>query len=39
MSAVDKWMSPASLTRGNVAHVLLHVRPQGVIFVLNMTNT
>ena len=39
MSAVGKWMSPASRTRGHVAHVLLHVRPQGVIFVLNVTNT
>ena len=32
-------MSSASRTRGHVAHVLLHVRPQGVIFVLNVTNT
>ena len=39
MSAVDKWMSPASRTRGHVPHVLLHVRPQGVIFVLNVANT
>ena len=39
MSAVGKWMNPASRTRGHVAHVLLHVRPQGVIFVLNVTNT
>ena len=39
MSAVDKWMSQASRTRGHVAHVLLHVRKQGVIFVLNVTNT
>ena len=39
MSAVGKWMSPPSRTRGHVAHVLLHVRPQGVIFVLNVTNT
>ena len=39
MSAVSKWMSQASRTRGHVAHVLLHVRPQGVIFVLNVTNT
>ena len=39
MSAVGKWMSPASRIRGHVAHVLLHVRPQGVIFVLNVTNT
>ena len=39
MSAVGKWMSQASQTRGHVAHVLLHVRPQGVIFVLNVTNT
>ena len=39
MSAVDKWMSQASRTRGHVAHVLLHVRPQGVVFVLNVTNT
>ena len=39
MSAVGKWMSPASRTRGHVAHVLLHVRPQGVIFVLNVINT
>ena len=39
MSAVGKWMSQASWTRGHVAHVLLHVRPQGVIFVLNVTNT
>ena len=39
MSAVGKWMSPASRTRGHVAHVLLHVRAQGVIFVLNVTNT
>ena len=39
MSAVGKWMSQASRTRGHVAHVLLHVRPQGVIFVLNVTNT
>ena len=38
MSAVGKWMSEASRTRGHVAHVLLHVRPQGVIFVLNVTN-
>ena len=39
MSAVGKWMSPATRTRGHVAHVLLYVRPQGVIFVLNVTNT
>ena len=39
MSAVGKWMNQASRTRGHVAHVLLHVRPQGVIFVLNVTNT
>ena len=39
MSAVGMWMSSASRTRGHVAHVLLHVRPQGVIFVLNVTNT
>ena len=39
MSAVGKWMSPASCTRGHVAHVLLHVRPQGDIFVLNVANT
>ena len=39
MSAVGKWMSPACRIRGHVAHVLLHVRPQGVIFVLNVTNT
>ena len=39
MSAVDKWMSQASRSRGHVAHVLLYVRPQGVIFVLNVTNT
>ena len=39
MSAVGKWMSLASRTRGHVAHVLLHVRPQGVILVLNVTNT
>ena len=39
MSAVGKWMSQVSQTRGHVAHVLLHVRPQGVIFVLNVTNT
>ena len=39
MSAVGKWMSQASRTRGHVAHVQLHVRPQGVIFVLNVTNT
>ena len=39
MSAVSKWMSQASRTRGHVAHVLLHVRPQGVVFVLNVTNT
>ena len=39
MSAVGKWMSPASWTRGHVAHVLLHVRPQEVIFVLNVTNS
>ena len=38
MSAVGKWTSPASRTRGHVEHVLLHVRPQGVIFVLNVTN-
>ena len=31
MSAVGKWMSQASRTRGHVAHVLLHVRLQGVI--------
>ena len=29
ISAVGKWMSQASRTRGHVAHVLLHVRPQG----------
>ena len=39
MSAVGKWMRAASWTRGHVAHVSLHVRPQGVIFVLNVTNT
>ena len=39
MSAVGKWMSQASRTRRHVAHVLLHVRPQGIIFVLNVTNT
>ena len=39
MSAVGKWISPASWTRVHVAHVLLHVRLQGVIFVLNVTNT
>ena len=39
MSAVGMWMSSASRTRGHVAHVLFHVRPQGVIFVLNVTNT
>ena len=39
MSAVGKWMSQVSQTRGHVAHVPLHVRPQGVIFVLNVTNT
>ena len=39
MSAVGKWMSEANRTRGHVAHVLLHVRPQGVIFVLNVTDT
>ena len=39
MSAVGKWMSPACRIRGHVAHVPLHVRPQGVIFVLNVTNT
>ena len=39
MSAVGKWMSPASRIRGHVAHVLLHVRPQGVIFVLNVADT
>ena len=39
ISAVGKWMSQASRTRGHVAHVLLHVRPQGVIFVLNVTKT
>ena len=39
MSAVGKWMSPACRIRGHVAHVLLHARPQGVIFVLNVTNT
>ena len=38
-SAVGKWMTPASRTRGHLVHVLLHVRPQGVIFVLNVTNT
>ena len=37
MSAVGKWMSQARRTRGHVAHVLLHVRPQGVIFVINLT--
>ena len=39
MSAVGKWMSQASRRRGHVAHVLLHVRPQEVIFVINLTNT
>ena len=39
MSAVGKWMSQASRTRGHVARVLLHVRSQGVIFVLNVTKT
>ena len=39
MSGVGKWMSQASRTRRHVAHVLLHVRPQGIIFVLNVTNT
>ena len=39
MSAVGKRMSQASHIRGHVAHVLLHVRPQGVIFVINVTNT
>ena len=39
MSAVGKWMSQASRTRGHVAHMLLHVRPQGVIFVTNLTKT
>ena len=39
ISAVGKWISQASRTRGHVAHVLLHVGPQGVIFVLNVTNT
>ena len=39
MSAVGKWMSQASRTRGDVAHMLLHVRPQGAFFVLNVTNT
>ena len=39
MNAVGKRMSQASRTRSHVAHVLLHVRPQGVIFVLNVTNT
>ena len=39
MSTVGKWMSQASWMRGHVAHVLLHVRPQSVIFVLNVTNT
>ena len=29
MSAVGKWMSQASRTRGHVAHVLLHVRHVG----------
>ena len=35
MSAGDKGMSPAYRTLGHVAHVLLHVRPQGVIFSKN----
>ena len=39
MSAVCKWISQASRTRGHVVHVLLHVRPRGVIFVLNVANT
>ena len=39
MSSVGKWMSQASRTRLHVAQVPLHVRPQGVIFVLNVTNT
>ena len=39
MSVVGKWMSQASRTRGHVAHVPLHVRPQGVICVLHVTNT
>ena len=39
MSAVGKWMSPACRIRGHVAHVLLHVRPQVVIFVLNVADT
>ena len=39
MSAGGKAMSPAYQTLGHVAHVLLHVRPQGVIFVLNVTDT
>ena len=39
MSAVGKWMSQASRTCGHVAHVLLHVRSEGVIFVPNVTNT
>ena len=39
MSAVGKWMSQASRTRGHVAHVLLHVRPQGVSFVTNSTKS
>ena len=39
MSVGGKEMSPAYRTLGHVAHVLLHVRPQGVIFVLNMTDT
>ena len=39
MSAVGKRMSQASRTRRHVAHVLLHVHPQGVIFLLNVTNT
>ena len=30
MSAVGKWMSQASRTRGHVAHMLWHVRPHGV---------
>ena len=39
MSAGGRAMSPAYQTLGHVAHVLLHVRPLGVIFVLNVTDT
>ena len=39
MIAVGKWISEASRTRGHVAHVLLHVRPQGVNYCAQVNVT